>query len=110
MPKQTVIEKVFGEKETMKLMEVLKGLKEQKSIDFDPSAQSPDPGFTASFKLRKALRTNNGEREIAHKPVSEDDINAAGAYMRNRRWYVRKAWAVENIAWLFETAKVDAKL
>jgi len=93
-----VIEAIYGEKSEMKLMELLKGLKAKGSIEFDPSAASPDEGFNYSFRLRKVFRSN---------PLEGDDL---GYYQKARRWYVRKDWVKKNLKGWFEQANVPINL
>jgi len=95
-----LVESVFGEKSEMKLMELLKGLREKGGIEFDPSAASPDEGFNYSFRLRKFFRANPLEGNEADK----------GYYQKARRWYVRKEWIKKNLKGWFEEANVPINL
>jgi len=94
------IEAIYGEKSEMKLMELLKSLREKGGIEFDPSAASPDEGFNYSFRLRKVFRAN---------PLEGDEADL-GYYQKARRWYVRKDWVKKNLKVWFEQANVPIKL
>lgn len=105
-----LVGQIYGDKDCIKVMELLKGLQTEGCIAFNPSAQAPDPGFNASFKLRAVFRKNHGSRAIDHKPKDADAEAAAGAYMKSRRWYIRKSFALAELAWWFAEANVDIAL
>jgi len=109
---KALVNKIYGEKDCIKVMEVLKGLQSEGCIAFDPSAQAPDPGFNASFKLRAVFRKNNGDKDkkVAHAPKDADAEAAADVFLKSRRWYMRKAFAMSHLAWWFGEANVDVSL
>ena len=105
-----LVGQIYGDKDCIKVMELLKGLQTEGCIAFNPSAQAPDPGFNASFKLRAILRKNHGSNGIDHKPKDADAEAAASVFMKSRRWYVRKSFAETQLAWWFGEANVDIAL